>query len=90
MAFEQELGELRAKGLTLGDCVAVIGVERDADRYASVAQKMYAQEGVLEIDTTTVVSESTGGNYVLAWVWVSDDDAGVNNEAAEPEDAVAN
>jgi hypothetical protein len=38
-------------------------------------------EGSVEVDDNALVSVSDdGGAYVQAWIWVSDEDAGVNSE----------
>lgn len=65
-------------GLRFGDCVVAFGRNRDSDPYARAAHKEYHQEGEIEIDDTTVVSEGDDpGAYVLAWVWVDDQAAGI-------------
>jgi hypothetical protein len=65
-------------GLRFGDCVVAFGRNRDNDPYARAAHKEYHQEGEIEIDDTTVVSEGDDpGAYVLAWVWVDDQAAGI-------------
>lgn len=38
------------------------------------ARELYHEEGTLEIDDDAIVSESEGGSYVAAWVWVPDED----------------
>ncbi len=38
------------------------------------AHQIYQQEGTLEIDDDAIVSQSVGGCYVAAWVWVPDED----------------
>ena len=38
------------------------------------ARQMYQEEGTLEIDDDAIVSQSEGGCYVAAWVWVPDED----------------
>lgn len=64
---------LRAiKGLTFADCVRFFGERNDRERrIAELARRGLTQEGKLEIDGTTVVSESeNNGTYVMAWAWV--------------------
>lgn len=57
------------RGLTFGDCVAVFGKD-DSNPYVAAAREQ-VEEGVLELDDTTVVSESDdGGAYVLMWKWI--------------------
>jgi hypothetical protein len=38
------------------------------------ARRMYHEEGTLEIDEDAIVSQSEGGCFVAAWVWVPDED----------------
>jgi hypothetical protein len=38
------------------------------------ARQIYQEEGTLEIDDDAIVSQSEGGCYVTAWVWVPDED----------------
>jgi hypothetical protein len=38
------------------------------------ARQIYQEEGTLEIDDDAIVSQSEGGYYVAAWVWVPDED----------------
>jgi hypothetical protein len=74
-------------GLRFSDCVTAFARNRDSDPYARAAHKEYHQEGEIEIDDTTVVSEGGDlGAYVLAWVWVDDQAAGiVRDEDGEDE-----
>lgn len=70
---------------TFSEAISSFGVERDSNRYAKAALKMYAEEGRIEIDDTVVVSEGEGGAYVMAWVWVSDG-AALQESASEAND----
>jgi hypothetical protein len=38
------------------------------------ARRIYHEEGTLEIDDDAIVSQSEGGCFVAAWVWVPDED----------------
>lgn len=40
----------------------------------------YMREGELEVDVLTVISDGEEGAYVMAWVWVSREDAGLYSE----------
>jgi len=79
------LAKLKERGLTFNDCIEAFGVERDEDRYASKAWEEKHRDGELEIDDTTVVSDSDDGAYVLAWVWV---DLPTSDEDEDSEDDV--
>jgi hypothetical protein len=35
------------------------------------------EEGTLEVDPKTVLSASDDGAYVMAWLWVGNEDAGL-------------
>lgn len=51
------------------------------DAYIAAARQIWATDE-LEIDDEPVVSVSDdGGAWVAAWVWVSDEDAGLNDDA---------
>ncbi|MGO9269820.1 MAG: hypothetical protein ACLQOO_06130 [Terriglobia bacterium] len=73
-----KLGALaRIKGLTFADCARYFGERNDRERrIAELARQHLTQEGQVEVDDTTVVSEGKdNGGYVMAWLWV--DFAGV-------------
>jgi hypothetical protein len=59
----------------------------DLDNQAFAAYRAAAMEqsseGELEIDPGAVVAQSDDdGAYVMAWLWVSDDEAGLETEGA--------
>ncbi len=43
------------------------------------ADRVEIREGELEVDDNAIVSESTGGAYVMAWSWV-DDETGADDD----------
>lgn len=48
---------------------------RRQHRYIEAARRLWHDDGQIEIDDHSVVSDGCGdGAYVMAWVWVSDDD----------------
>jgi hypothetical protein len=52
--------------------------------YIEAARKKWHRDGEIEIDWQTEVSVSDdGGAYVQAWVWVSNEEAGVPGEEEE-------
>lgn len=73
-------------GIQFSDMAHVFGVDRDSDPFASVAHENYGREGEIEVDNPVVLSESDEGAYVMAWVWVSNDDAGIEGGNAEEMD----
>jgi len=49
--------------------------------YLNVARKMYGSDGDLEFDDGAVVSLSDDpGAYVMAWKWITDEEAGIKND----------
>jgi hypothetical protein len=77
--LREELRALKARGLTFADCVKAWGVDPTAQTYegalARAAKEQFEQEGHTEFDDSIVVSLGDDpGAYVMAWVWVSDDD----------------
>lgn len=71
------LAHLMAQGLSIRDCVLALGVETSTDPHAAAARAMYQRDGEIEIDAATVVSASAEGAYVLGWLWVSNEAAGL-------------
>jgi hypothetical protein len=49
-------------------------MEQTDQDYIRAARKKWHRDGEIEIDTDAEISESSGGAYVAAWVWVSDGD----------------
>lgn len=74
MTLKDKLKALIDDGLEFSECVEAFGVGED-NPFAKAATDMYGSEGSVEIDSTTVLSSSDEGAYVLAWVWVANSDA---------------
>ena len=68
-----DLHSLKHRGLTLADCIRELGIDRDSNPYAKAAQDMYGNDDC-EIDTVTALSEVNAGCWVMAWVWVSNEE----------------
>lgn len=51
-------------------CIPVL----DTNPYVAVAKRNFASEGEIEIDDCTVISEGESGAYVMAWLYVSNED----------------
>lgn len=74
--LKAQLEALKAEGLSFADCISVFA-EPENNPYVLAAREC-VEEGELEIDSKTVVSEgSDGGAYVMAWRWISNEAAGV-------------
>lgn len=80
---QKKLQKLKDEGLVFSDCVAVFGVNRDQDKYASFAHQMGGND--IEIDMETVLSEAEDGTWVMGWLFVSN--AAVGGEGLEDEAA---
>lgn len=79
---------LKAQGLSFTDCLYAFG-ESDENPYVAAARDQ-ARDGELEVDETTVVSEGAdAGAYVGAWLWVSDEDAGIGADNEAQQEATA-
>lgn len=65
----RQLRRMQSKGLSFDHCIEVFGEATKGNAVASAAKRRVHEAGELEIDDHTVVSESDGGAYVLAWVW---------------------
>jgi hypothetical protein len=73
----QALGEALQNHLTFGDIVEMFGVSSSDDPYAKAACQQ-ASEGELEVDGMTVVSRGEDqGAYVMGWIWISNEEAGL-------------
>ena len=77
-------------GLGFGDCVTRFKAAED-DPHVAAAREHYHRDGEVEIDESTVLSDSrsVGGNgeYVMAWVWVYNSWAGLPDSDADIEDS---
>jgi len=72
----QALKTLIASGLTFSECVRAFGEDENDPHVAAALGKV--REGELEVDVPAVVSRGADdGAYVMAWVWVSNEAAGV-------------
>lgn len=70
-------------GLTIACQQGHLLEERRA-AYLAAARTMYARDGELEFDDDAVVSYSDdAGAYVMAWRWIDDDDAGLEDDDEE-------
>lgn len=81
------LGALRAGGLTIGGCIRAFAVPND-DPYVSAARAEIQADDDVEIDDHTTTSVGDGGAWVLAWLWISDEQAGVLSHSAMLEEVL--
>lgn len=73
------LAQLTAAGLEFADCITFFG-EADEDPYV-LAARQKQRDGELEIGSPTVVSHGNdAGAYVMAWIWITDSEAGTDKE----------
>jgi hypothetical protein len=69
--------DLNNHGLEFGDVVNLIGEDESNAFVAAAHEHRLLDEGTLEVDPKTIVSDSEEGAYVMAWLWVSNEAAGV-------------
>lgn len=78
---------LNHAGLTFGEVVRLVGESGEQSPYVAAAREHpLLSEGTLEVDDKTVVSHGADeGAYVMAWLWIDNDAAGVEPEPGEGE-----
>lgn len=79
--------DLDHHGLAFRDVVPIFA-EDDRNPYVAAAHdSRHLEEGGVEVDAEAVVSKGEdAGAYVMAWLWVSDEEAGIaTGDAEEPE-----
>ncbi|MBL1153143.1 MAG: hypothetical protein HND43_10490 [Armatimonadetes bacterium] len=81
---DEILAALKESGLTYPDCLPVLAAPED-DPYVEAARQLIAGDNDLSIDDRTITSDSAsdGGVWVLGWIWVSDEEAGVERKESE-------
>lgn len=73
---------LKDNGYTLGDVITAYQVDESNPYVKGALEKN--EEGEMQLDCPTVVSEGDDeGAYVMAWVWVSDEEAGITHVCEE-------
>lgn len=82
------LRALIAEGLEFSAALSIFTDHQKATKphlsvYRDNADSMsYVREGEVEVDDNAIVSKGDGaGAYVLGWVWVEDEAAGIEREA---------
>ena len=80
----QLLATLKTNGLEFSDCVAAFA--EDDDNPYVVAGREMMDEGDLEMDDKVVISKTDAGAWVLAWKWVSNEDASLEETENESND----
>lgn len=78
---------LKANGFCFSDFVAPFGDTEESSPFVKAAREAVARkEGSLEVDEPTIVSDGDkNGSYVMGWIWVSNEEAGIlpNSEVLE-------
>lgn len=83
---EERLAQLKKlidAGLDFGEALPAFAERQSEDelRYISGAREHHHVEGEVEFDDHPIVSlGSDPGAYVLGWVWVTNDEAGISDE----------
>lgn len=77
--FVAELRAMKEAGLAFSHCTDVFGESAENNPFVKAARAELQDEGELEVDDPAVVSmaDDADGAYVLAWVWVSKEMAGI-------------
>lgn len=71
------LSALKGKGLTITECITALAA-CNHDPFVRKARELVAGDTAgIAIDNATVTSTSDTGAWVLSWLWVSNDEAGV-------------
>lgn len=81
LSEETKIGTLHGlakAGLTFADCVKFFSSQQPEDDlyFVKGAKNKYSDEGHIEVDDNAMVSRGVEGAYVMAWVWVYDDETG--------------
>ncbi|MDA8190149.1 MAG: hypothetical protein M0Z68_01420 [Gammaproteobacteria bacterium] len=84
VAGVQLLATLKTNGVEFSDCVAAFA--EDDDNPYVVAGREMMDEGDLEMDAKVVISKTDAGAWVLAWKWVSNEDASLEEAEDESND----
>lgn len=74
---------LKAHNIDFSQCVSAFA-EDDSNPYVVAGRDMVDGED-LQMDDSVVISEGEDGAYVLAWKFVSKDDAGISDDEDEDE-----
>lgn len=75
-ARSTQLAELKENGLTIGECITAFAVPND-DPYVKGARSLILGGDDIEIDDNTTTSVGEDGAWVLNWLWVSNEEAGI-------------
>lgn len=70
------LASLKSDGLTIGECIAALAVPND-DPYVVAARELVFGGNDIEIDDNTTTSVGEDGAWVLSWLWVNNEEAGI-------------
>lgn len=79
------LATMKEDGMLFGECLHTFSVGND-DPYVVAARKSCNDD--LNIDSA-ITSESANGAWVMAWVWVSNEEAGIQDGDEDPADSEA-
>lgn len=73
----ETLSVMKENGLTIGECISTFAVSNE-DPYVKKARELIAGSDDVEIDDKTTTSIGEDGAFVLSWMWVSNEEAGVH------------
>lgn len=72
----ETLARLKSEGLTIGECITTLAVPNN-DPYVTAARSLDIISDEVEIDDNTTTSVAEEGAWVLAWIWVSNEEADI-------------
>lgn len=70
------LKRMKDEGLTLAECISAFAASND-DPYVIAARQLVAGGDDVTIDDITTTSPADDGAWVLSWLWVSNEEAGL-------------
>lgn len=72
----EALAALKEEGLTIGECIRALASPED-DPFIRKARDLIVGSNDVDIDDQTIASQGENGAWVLAWQWVSNEQAGI-------------
>lgn len=74
----QLLQACRDGGMSFGDCIEIFAADKN-DPYVAKAREDIGKSDDIQIDDMTIISKSEQGAWVMAWLFISDESAGVKS-----------
>jgi len=71
------LSVMKSRGAEFDSCIQVFGVDANSDPYSKKACEYLLGGDDHEVDEKTVISHSDGGAWVMSWLYITNEEAGV-------------